>query len=69
MTYFRASALYFNLRKGRPLADRRFRQAVAYAVNREDLVKRIQKDRQRRPHSPTGSRFALNCWRRRSMGT
>jgi len=35
------SALYFNLRKGGPTADRRFRQAVAYAIDRQDLVKRL----------------------------
>jgi peptide/nickel transport system substrate-binding protein len=34
-------ALHFNLTKGFPFDDTRFRQAVAYAVDRADLVKRI----------------------------
>jgi peptide/nickel transport system substrate-binding protein len=35
------TALHFNLAKGFPFDDKRFRQAVAYAVDRKDLVKRI----------------------------
>ncbi len=35
------AVLHFNLTKGFPYSDQRFRQAVAYAVDREDLVKRI----------------------------
>jgi peptide/nickel transport system substrate-binding protein len=34
-------ALHFNLTKGFPFDDKRFRQAVAYTVDRQDLVKRI----------------------------
>ena len=34
-------ALHFNLTKGFPYDDKRFRQAVAYAIDRPDLVKRI----------------------------
>lgn len=34
-------ALHFNLAKGFPYDDKRFRQAVAYAVDRKDLVERI----------------------------
>ena len=34
-------ALHFNMTKGFPYDDKRFRQAVAYAVNRKDLVDRI----------------------------
>lgn len=34
-------ALHFNMTKGFPYADKRFRQAVAYAVDRKDLVNRI----------------------------
>lgn len=34
-------ALHFNLTKGFPFDDRRFRQAVAYAINRWGLVRRI----------------------------
>ena len=34
-------ALHFNLSKGFPFNDKKFRQAVAYAVDRKDLVKRI----------------------------
>ena len=34
-------ALHFNLTKGFPFNDKKFRQAVAYAVDRKDLVKRI----------------------------
>ncbi len=33
--------LHFNITKGFPYNDTRFRQAIAYAVDREDLVKRI----------------------------
>jgi peptide/nickel transport system substrate-binding protein len=33
--------LHFNLTAGFPFNDKRFRQAVAYGVDREDLVKRI----------------------------
>lgn len=35
------TALHFNLTRGFPFDDKRFRQAVAYAVDRADLVKRI----------------------------
>ncbi len=35
------TALHFNLTRGFPLADNRFRQAVAYSIDRPDLVKRI----------------------------
>lgn len=34
-------ALHFNLTKGFPYNDKRFRQAVAYAVDRRDLVRRL----------------------------
>jgi hypothetical protein len=34
-------ALHFNLSKGFPFSDTKFRQAVAYTVDRKDLVKRI----------------------------
>lgn len=34
-------ALHFNMSKGFPFDEKRFRQAVAYAVDRKDLVKRI----------------------------
>jgi peptide/nickel transport system substrate-binding protein len=34
-------ALHFNLAKGFPFNDKRFRQAIAYAVNRRDLIKRL----------------------------
>ncbi len=34
-------ALHFNMTKGFPYDDKRFRQAVAYAVDRKDLVDRI----------------------------
>jgi peptide/nickel transport system substrate-binding protein len=34
-------ALHFNLTKGFPYNDARFRQAIAYAIDRNDLVKRI----------------------------
>ena len=34
-------SLHFNLTKGFPFDDKRFRQAVAYAIDRDDLVKRI----------------------------
>ena len=34
-------ALHFNMTRGFPYADKAFRQAVAYAVNRKDLVDRI----------------------------
>jgi peptide/nickel transport system substrate-binding protein len=34
-------ALHFNLSKGFPYSDKKFRQAVAYTVDRQDLVKRI----------------------------
>jgi peptide/nickel transport system substrate-binding protein len=34
-------SLHFNLTRGFPFDDKRFRQAVAYAVDRADLVKRI----------------------------
>ncbi len=34
-------ALHFNLTKGFPFDDKRFRQAVAYAIDRDDMVKRI----------------------------
>jgi peptide/nickel transport system substrate-binding protein len=34
-------ALHFNLAKGSPFDDKRFRQAVAYAVDRKDLVTRV----------------------------
>ena len=36
-----STALYFNLAKGGPLADVRFRRAFAMAVNRADLVNRL----------------------------
>jgi len=35
------TALYWNLGRGGPLADARFRQACAKAIDREDLVKRL----------------------------
>jgi len=35
------TALHFNLTRGFPFDDKRFRQGVAYAVDRADLVKRI----------------------------
>ena len=34
-------ALHFNLTKGFPYNDKRFRQAVAYAIDRRDLVRRL----------------------------
>ncbi len=34
-------ALYFNLSAGFPLDDRRFRQAVAYAIDRDELVRQV----------------------------
>ncbi len=34
-------ALHFNLEKGFPYDERSFRQAVAYAIDRQDLVKRV----------------------------
>ena len=34
-------ALHFNMTKGFPYADKAFRQAIAYAVDRKDLVDRI----------------------------
>lgn len=34
-------ALHFNMNQGFPYSDVRFRQAVAYAVDRQDLLKRI----------------------------
>ncbi|MFP5361449.1 MAG: ABC transporter substrate-binding protein [Thermoleophilia bacterium] len=34
-------ALHFNLEKGFPYDEKRFRQAVAYAIDRQDLVKRV----------------------------
>ena len=34
-------ALHFNMTQGFPFDDKRFRQAVAYAIDRDDLVKRI----------------------------
>ncbi|MCA1695589.1 MAG: ABC transporter substrate-binding protein, partial [Actinobacteria bacterium] len=34
-------ALHFNLAKGFPFDDKRFRQAVAFAVDRKDLVNRV----------------------------
>jgi peptide/nickel transport system substrate-binding protein len=34
-------ALHFNLNKGFPYSDLRFRQAIAYAIDRKDLVKRL----------------------------
>lgn len=34
-------ALHFNLAKGFPYSDKRFRQAIAYAINRQDMVKRL----------------------------
>ncbi|HVL28579.1 MAG TPA: ABC transporter substrate-binding protein [Acidimicrobiales bacterium] len=34
-------ALHFNLTRGFPYDDRRFRQAIAYAIDREDAVRRI----------------------------
>lgn len=34
-------ALHFNLARGFPYNDKRFRQAVAYSIDRDDLVKRI----------------------------
>ena len=34
-------ALHFNLAKGFPYNDKKFRQAVAYTIDRKDLVKRI----------------------------
>lgn len=36
-----STALYFNLAKGGPLADVRFRRAFAMAINRPDLVTRL----------------------------
>lgn len=36
-----ARALYFNLSRGFPFDDVRFRQAVAYALDRQDLVRRV----------------------------
>ncbi|MDQ4069452.1 MAG: ABC transporter substrate-binding protein [Actinomycetota bacterium] len=35
------SGLWWNLARGGPLADARFRQACAHAINREDLVQRL----------------------------
>lgn len=35
------TALHFNLSKGFPFDDKRFRQALAYTIDRNDLVKRI----------------------------
>lgn len=35
------TALHFNVIKGVPFDDKRFRQAVAFAVDRDDMVKRI----------------------------
>jgi peptide/nickel transport system substrate-binding protein len=46
-------ALHFNLAKGFPYGDKRFRQAIAYAVNRRDLVKRLLFGRGE-PGSPGG---------------
>lgn len=34
-------ALHFNLSKGFPYSDKRFRQAVAYALDRKDMVSRL----------------------------
>ncbi len=34
-------ALHFNLEKGFPYDERSFRQAIAYAIDRQDLVKRV----------------------------
>lgn len=34
-------ALHFNLAKGFPYNDKRFRQAIAHAINRQDMVKRL----------------------------
>ncbi len=34
-------ALHFNLTKGYPFDDKRFRQAMAYAIDRKDLVSRV----------------------------
>ena len=34
-------ALHFNLSKGFPYSDKRFRQAVAYAIDRKDMVGRL----------------------------
>lgn len=36
-----ATVLHFNMLKGVPFSDVRFRQAVAYAMNRPDMVKRL----------------------------
>lgn len=46
-------ALHFNMAKGFPYNDKRFRQAIAYAVNRKDLVKRMLFGRGE-PGSPGG---------------
>jgi peptide/nickel transport system substrate-binding protein len=46
-------ALHFNLAKGFPFNDKRFRQAIAYAVNRRDLIKRLLFGRGE-PGSPGG---------------
>lgn len=35
------TALYFNIAAGAPYNDPKFRQAVAYAINRKDLVSRV----------------------------
>lgn len=37
-----APVLYFDLTKGRPMNDIKFRRACAYAIDRNDLVKRVQ---------------------------
>lgn len=46
-------ALHFNLAKGFPYSEARFRQAVAYAVDRQDMVDRILLGRGK-PGSPGG---------------
>lgn len=46
-------ALHFNLAKGFPYNDKRFRQAIAYTLNRRDLVKRLLFGRGE-PGSPGG---------------
>ena len=46
-------ALHFNLTKGFPYNDKRFRQAVAYAIDRKDLVRRLLFGRGE-PGSPGG---------------
>lgn len=54
-------ALHFNLAKGTPYSERNFRRAVAYAVDRDDLVKRILQGRGE-PGNP-GWLAPSNSWR------